>query len=55
MKMIVESMSSIPRKGTNICPFHHFQTSCGFPEPTIQWVPRAIYQGIKRPGYEVDH
>jgi hypothetical protein len=36
----------------NFSPRHRVQTGSG---PPIQWVPRALSLGIKRPGREGDH
>jgi hypothetical protein len=40
-KIVLLSTSSIP--------------VLGFTQPPIQWVPRDLYPGVKRPGREADH
>jgi len=34
--------------------FSHVQTGSGA-QPPIQWVPWALYPGVKRPGREANH
>jgi len=34
---------------------HLVQTGSGVTQPPIQWIPGALFLGVKRPGREADH
>jgi hypothetical protein len=43
------------RRGTGIFLFTASRTALGHTQPPIQWVPRVLSRGVKRPGRETDH
>jgi hypothetical protein len=51
----LDGRGSVPDRGKIFVYSTATSSPLGPPQPPVQWVPRALYTGVKRPELEADH